>query len=174
MIGITVVPAAFILPVFLDDSNKPQFIVPGSHEFEVGESARYYLWNDHQTVFEGKSYDRSESLPDEVSITIRDEAGQTLPFTPNTSIYSTVGNSIKNSIGYVDVPEPGLVSVNVSGSFEPRVFSFSEFGFLSFLGKIFAAIGLSALFALAGLGIAIWGIVRLARESNERPPDAVA
>lgn len=72
VVGAFVVPAAVILPLVLSDWSETQFLVPGSAEFLAEEPGRYYLWNDHQTVFEGFSYNRSESLPDGLHIVIED------------------------------------------------------------------------------------------------------
>ncbi len=167
LIGAFVVPIAFILPVILDDSHERQFIIPGSTEVEIAEPGRYYLWNDFQTVYDGKSYNRSKSIPDGLEITVKDESGRSLAFSSDTSISSSSGSSSKNSIGYIDVEKPSKLSVSVQGGSEQRIFSFSQSGIMKILGLIFGGFGLSMLMALAGIGVSIWGIVKLVKNKKK-------
>ncbi|WOO43237.1 hypothetical protein [Rubellicoccus peritrichatus] len=169
IVGAFVAPLAVIIPVILalDDSDKRQFIIPGEHQFEIEKPARYYLWNDYQTIFDGKSYNRSESLPDGLQISIKDEAGEELKFTSNTMMSSSTGSSTKNTIGYVEVTAPGTLTIRVTGDSDARVFSFSEFSVLKIVGLAFGAFGIGMLIAVAGIGLSIWGIVKLVKNDTK-------
>ena len=167
VVGAFVVPIAFLLPLILNNSDERQFIIPGITEVEILESGRYYLWNDFQTVFDGKSYNRSESIPDGLEIAITNEDGKDLQFTSDTSMSSSSGSSSKNTIGYVEVSNPSRLTVSVSGGSDERVFSFSESGIIKMLGLIFGGFGLSMLLALAGVGISIWGTIKLVMNNRK-------
>ncbi|MDD5262205.1 MAG: hypothetical protein PHD76_10200 [Methylacidiphilales bacterium] len=151
VIGAFVVPIAMILPLILDGSKETQFMIPGSAEVDIEKPGRYYLWNDYQTVFEGKSYNRSEGIPDGLEISIKSANGEKLKFVSDTSISSSSGSSSKHSIGYIQAGNPGKLTVAVSGTAEPRVFSFSESGIMKMLGLIFAGSAISILVALTGI-----------------------
>lgn len=165
VVGAFVVPLLILVPLVLSDASEAQFLGPGRVEFSAEAPGRYYLWNEHQTIFEGTSYHRSESLPDGLNISIKDARGQRLKFTTDTSISSSSGSSAKKSIGYVEVAQPGLVSVNISGDVEPRVFSFAESQLLKVFGLIFGGVGLSILLAVVGVIVGVVGVVRLAQGS---------
>ncbi|MHC4887324.1 MAG: hypothetical protein ACYTGH_19785, partial [Planctomycetota bacterium] len=160
-----------ILPFLLDSSQEQQFLVPGGTQVLVEEPGRYYLWNDYQTVYEGRSYNGSESLPDGLEIRVVDEvAGTPLPFTPDTSISSSTGGDARKSIGYVEAVQPGSLSVTVTGDVEERVFSFSPSRLLLMFAVIFGAVGGAFLAAFVGIGLIIWGIVKVARNGKKDGP----
>ncbi|GHB92575.1 hypothetical protein [Cerasicoccus arenae] len=172
-VGTFVVPIAFILPIILDGADERQFIIPGTTEVEISEPGRYYLWNDFQTVYSGKSYSRSNSIPDGLEITITKQDGEGLAFSSDTSISSSSGSSSKNSIGYVEVSSPCKLTVSVLGNSDKRVFSFSQSGLMKMFGLIFGGFGLSMLLAISGAGISIWGIVKLVKNDKKSEPDGV-
>jgi hypothetical protein len=97
--------------------------VPGSVAASVEKPGRYYLWNDFRTVYEGRSYNRSEGIPDGIEIRVHDAEGQSLEFVGDKSISSSSGSSSRNSIGYVQVGSPGQLKIEVSGGNEDRIFS---------------------------------------------------
>jgi hypothetical protein len=69
-----------ILPVILDGSDGQQFLIPGSTQVAIAEPGRYYLWNDFQTFYDGKSFNRSQRIPDGLKIMVKDEEGNSLLF----------------------------------------------------------------------------------------------
>jgi hypothetical protein len=167
VVGAFVIPLLFVLPMIFGKSQDFQFKAPGSAETTVNEPGRYYLWNDFRTVYGGKSYDRSETIPDGVEIQIRDAAGRQLQFFSDTSISMTSGGSSKKSIGYVVVKDPGKVTLLLAGGNEERIFSFSQSGLLKMFGLIAGGFGLSMLTGLVGFGLIIWGVVKLVRGSKK-------
>lgn len=170
IIGAIVVPILILIPLFKGGSEDEQFIIPGEHRVTVPEEGRYYLWNNYRTIFEGQSYHRSEEIPDGLDFSITTSTGEALPFFSDTSTSSSNGSSSKNSIGYVKVAGPETLSISVSGDSEKRIFSFSK----SILGKMFGLIflggALSVLSAFAGIGIIIWGIIKMVQGSKTPPP----
>ena len=182
ILGGFVIPLLIVLSVFLGKSNEVQFKVPVSTQATIEKPGRYYLWNDFRTVYDGKSYNRSESIPDGMKIQIHNSRGDLLKFVSDTSMSSSVGTSSKNSIGYIEVESSGKVSIEVLGGNEDRIFSFSESGLLKMIGLFLGGFGLSMLVAFSGIGTIIWGIVKLVREKrkgenaggNAAPPRASA
>ena len=167
VLGAVVVPLAIVLPLVLGNKNQIQFMIPGSAQVVVAKAGRYYLWNDYRTVFEGKSYNRSEAIPDGIEITIRNEGtGERLDFVSDLSISSSGGSGSKNSIGYVEVHAPGRVGVEVLGGNEERIFSFSRSLLWVLLGFILGGFGLFMILGLSGAGLTIWGIIKLVRSST--------
>jgi len=163
VLGGFVIPFLLILPLFLNKPDNQQFLIPGSKEVTVEKVGRYYLWNDFQTVYDGKSFSRSENIPDGLEIIVTDDAGKTLPFKSDTSTSSSSGSSSKNSIGYVEVSNQGKLMVSVSGDSEERVFSFSRSIFPKMFLTILGGGAASLLMAFIGFGIGIWGAIKLAR-----------
>jgi hypothetical protein len=172
LVGAFVVPLLFILPLILEHEQAAQFKAPGSIEVAVKKPGRYYLWNDYQAVYNGKSYNRSESIPDGLEIRIRDADGHELQIVSDGSISTSGGSSAKKSIGYVGVEHPGKVTVQVTGGSEDRIFSFSQSGLLRIFGLILGGFGLSVIVAVGGIGLVIWGSVKLVRANRKGEPNA--
>jgi hypothetical protein len=171
VLGAFVIPLLFILPLILGGANELQFRVPGTIQAVVDEPGSYYLWNDYETVYFGKSYNRSKTIPDGTEIRIRNENGEQLAFVSDKSISESSGSSSKNSIGYVTVQKPGKINIEVTGGSEERIFSFSRSRVLKFLGILLGGFSLSMLFAIGGLSIAIWGIIKLIRGNKNGEKD---
>ena len=166
LVAAFVVPFLFVLPLLLQHQNENQFKVPGAIEVVVGKPGRYYLWNDFQTVYNGKSFNRSERIPDGLNIQISDSEGHPFNFVSNTSISSTNGSSAKNSIGFVEVDRPGKVTVRVSGGAEDRVFSFSQSGLLKIFLFVIGGFAGAGILGLTGIFLLVWGIVKLVRRNS--------
>lgn len=160
--GILVGPGFMIFTLMLNRQAPRQFLVPGSVEVVVEKPGRYYLWNNHQTIFEGRTYDTSESLPGGLEMTISDERGQKIPLIPDGSVSSQNGAMSKSSIGYVEVTTPGRLDVLVEGNADERVFSFAPADSMKMLALIFGGMGAFMLLAISGIVVGIIGIVRMA------------
>ncbi|WDE96839.1 hypothetical protein PQO03_02545 [Lentisphaera profundi] len=169
ILGAIIVPMAIVLPLMLRESNNDQFRAPGTTQVNIDKPGRYYLWNDHITVFEGKSYNRSEHIPDNMEFVFQNKGtNEKLEFISDTSISSSSGSSSKNSIGYIEVQNPGDIDINISGDIKERVFSFSQSDILLMIGLIFGGCALSMILGFTGFGIAVWGVVQLI-QSNKKP-----
>lgn len=166
VLGAFVLPLACVLLLVLGHKEPVQFKVPGTQEINVEKPGRYYLWNDFQTVYEGKSYDRSEHLPDGMEIKIRDSNGTPLRFVSDGSMSSKDNDSARNTVGYVEIENPGKVKIEVSGGNEERIVSFEQSQLLKMAGFLVADFGVSALVALGGFALGIWGVIKLVRSNK--------
>jgi hypothetical protein len=147
---------------------------PGTIEVQVDDPGRYFLWNEYRTVFEGRSYSRSEELPDGVGFSaVRMDTGESISFRTNFSITHRSGQREKASIGYFEVTEPGLYRVSVEGLRQTRIFAFGQssmddFGGMMARGFFFTLFSIAAM--LAGLLFLIFGILELVRKRSAQPP----
>ena len=167
VLGAFIFPVLVVLPLILGKSSAVQFKVPGIIEVPVEVPGRYYLWNDFEIVYKGKSYDRSKSIPDGMEIRIWNTNGDLLEFVSDSSISSSGDAGGSNSIGYVTVQSPGKVRIEIVGGNEERIFSFSRSRFLAIFSRIAGGLSLSMLVGLGGIGMIVWGIVKLVRTSKK-------
>ena len=168
ILGAFVIPLTVVLFLILDDSNEKQFMIPVTTVVAVEEPGRYYLWNEYQTVFNGISYNRSESIPDGIEIKIRNhETGKPYDFISNGSISSNSKGSSRNSIGYVEIQSVGSIDIEIAGGNEERIFSFSQFDLWAIFGLVFGGIGISMMTCLSGFGLAIWGIINVSKSNKK-------
>jgi hypothetical protein len=165
-LGAFVVPVLSVLPIIFGKSDEIQFNVPGKQEFTATDTGRYYLWNDYRTVYHGKSYDLPENIPGGMDIRIRDTNGSELQFVNDASTSVNSGTDSKKSIGYVQVDQPGKLEIEVSGGAENRVFSFAKSRLLKIAGLVLGGMALSVLIVILGIGLIVWGIVKLVRSST--------
>jgi len=168
ILGTFVIPFLCVIPLFPDGSKDVQFKVPGTIQAVIDKPGRYYLWNDYRTIYKGKSYNRSESIPDGLEIKIKDSNGKLLDFVCNSYNSTYSGDNARKSIGYVETKNVGKVDIEVSGGNEERIFSFSSSSnLLKIIVLFFGSFAIAALFALAGVGITIWGIVKLVNANKK-------
>ncbi|QQL44580.1 hypothetical protein [Sulfuriroseicoccus oceanibius] len=167
--GVFVVPVLWILPVITQETKQQQFLGPGAIDYQAAESGRYYLMNDFQSFYDGRNYHRPEDLPDGLEVVVTDGAGERVAFFADRSFSSTSGGRSSRSVGYVDLDGPEQLTVVVDGRFEPRVFSFGKSRFMEVFKLIFGVFGVSALIVVVGLGLAIWGLVKLLNAPKEEP-----
>ncbi len=167
ILGAVVFPLAIVLPVFLAlNGHLVEFKVPGTFETNVVKAGRYYLYNDYQTIYNGKTYDNSTNLPGGMEIKVLDSQGQVLQFNGDTSFSVGGSGTERKSIGYVEVHTPGKVRIEVSGAGEERIFSFGQENFFKFFGLMFGTVGLGIIIAFGGIGLAVWGIIKLVRSNK--------
>lgn len=172
LLGSIIIPGVFVLLFTLQiikDSNNSQFLVPGSIEVEVTEPGRYYLWNDYQTLFNGTSYNEPPTLPSGLTFTFTDEQSNTLAFTSDTSFSSTSGSNVSDSIGYIDVTQPGKIKVDVTGPVTPRVFSFGKNVVWKIIGTVFGSVALVLTSLFVGVGLMLWGFIKLMNNKQDEP-----
>src|SRR5688500_11171198 len=70
----TAAVVALIVWVALEFETNQQFLAPGRYTIELATPGEYVVWNDHRTVFEGRTYDESEKLPGGIRIAVVDVA----------------------------------------------------------------------------------------------------
>ena len=172
-LGACAIPLLVVLPLIFEKSTAVHFKAPGTIEVPVEGPGRYYLWNDFQTVYKGKSYDRSKSIPDGMEIRIWNANGDLLEFVSDSSISSCGDAGGSNSIGYVTIKSPGKVKIEIAGGNEERIFSFARSRFLKIFSRVAGGFLLSMLGVLGGLGMITWGIVKLVT-TNKRVKEPAA
>jgi len=152
-----------------------QFLAPGRQALML-KAGNHVIWNDHVTVFEGRSYRSSRELPGGVQVTVTDSGGA------DVALRSASGMSYKGSstervaVMQFDVPRPGRYEIAVRGDFQPRVFSVGPDHVGAVLWTVLGA--LAALFVGwgAGIGIAAWAFLQRehAREAAPRGAPVMA
>lgn len=162
-----VVPGLVVVDFFLKRPLSWQFRIPGSQVVRVEEPGRYHLWDDFETVFEGRSYQKVEGLPDGAEIAIRSVDGRVLPFVGDLSTHFSGKSGSKRSIGYVELSEPCELRVLVSGDFEERVVSFSKWEFRQMMTRILGSGVVAFVLVLVGWGAILWGGSQLARSGGK-------
>jgi hypothetical protein len=66
--------AAVVARLVLTWEEGTQFLAPGRQALTLN-AGEHVVWNDHVTVFEGRSYRSSKDLPDGVQVTVTDSGG---------------------------------------------------------------------------------------------------
>jgi len=152
------------LLTFLICNDDIQFLIPGSVEIE--DEGRYYLWNDYQTVYEGKTYSMPEEVPDNLIISLKTKDGALhYDIIGKTSISSSSYPTSKKSIGYFDITVPGDYILKVKGVSKPRVFSFRQFNYDTLEFAMVLGIGGSVclLIIFAGFALGVVGVVKMVK-----------
>ena len=164
--GVAIIPATIVAPILKGVAQDHPFLAPGGREVSIAKPGQYYLWNEYDTMFEGKSYQHDVALPTGLEVTVRDESGEVLAFTAYDKISMSIGNGSKKSVGYVEVTEPSTLQVDVTGDFEPRVFSFAHSPVKEMAMRFLRAAVIAALSGLLAIGLVIWGIVKVTRANR--------
>jgi len=165
VIGIALIPL-IVLKVIKSTPEPQQFLVPGKVEVSVSEPGKYYLWNDHQTFYEGKFYNSGDTLPN-VEFYVTDETGKRLSVKKDASTTIDLGETSKKSIGYIDVENSEMLTIGVEGEFNERVFSFSENHALRIIGAIMGGFVCAGILLFVGLALVIWGVIALVLSSKK-------
>ena len=176
VIGGLIAPSVITLLLFLHLLNeKPlaQFLIPTEVKITIEKEGKYYVWNDHHTIFRGKTYAFSEEMPNNLEISLHEENNKkTIEFHGYSSISSMTGNSSKSSIGYFEVSKPGVYTLIISGETIPRVFSFGKSFFnLKIFLCYFGTICSSVLIAIGGIIFVVIGIVELCKAKKTMSPE---
>ncbi len=143
--------------------HEPQFEVPGTFRSSADQPGRYYVWDNHLTMFEGTKIQRDEKFPEELEIIIRDAAGNPVEFVADTSKSWRIGNHDKSSVGYIDAKVPGEFEIEVRGDAETRILSFSQPDLFKELRSALMGFAVAAVFALVGAIAMLLSIFRRAR-----------
>jgi hypothetical protein len=172
-VGLAGVAAAAALAVWfaLGFDRSTQFVVPGRLAAVLDRPGDYLVWNDYQTVFQGRSYNESLRLPSGVRIRVLDPAGgRTLDVQASQGATYSSGSENSVSVARFAVAQPGRYEIVVEGDFPPRVFSVGRDFFFSMMATIFGALALAFAGLAAAAGIAIWAYIR--REAGPGPAQA--
>ena len=181
LFGVAGMAIAFGLVIYAiasaDDAN--QFVVPGRHAFVVENPGKHRVWNDHRTVFQGRTYDVPRELPEGVRIIVTGVDGR-LEVISGGSATSTTTEVERVAIASFEVANPGRYEIVVEGDFKPRVFSVGR----DFVPRLVATI-FGAFFAIfTGIAVAcvlgLWTFLKRhptvleARPASAAPPVTAA
>ena len=151
--------AALVASLVLHYDGGTQFVAPGSKTLDL-RKGRQVIWNDHVTVFEGRSYDSSRNLPDGLQITVTDGSGRSVTLRGTTGATVKGGGTERVAVMDFEVLQPGRYTITARGDFPPRVLSVGPEVVWLVMGSIFGAIGLVLLGTGAGVAIAAWAFIR--------------
>ena len=167
--------AALVARLVLTWEEGTQFLAPGRQALTL-DPGEHVVWNDHVTVFEGRSYRSSKDLPDGVQITITDGSGASVALRRASGATYKGFNTERVAVMKFDIARPGRYEVAVQGDFQPRVFSVGPDHTGALLWTAFGAIALLFLGFGAGIGVAAWAFIRReqAREAAPRAAEATA
>lgn len=175
LFGIAFVGPMILIAPFLSSlaDGVVSFEASGELEVTVEEPDRYYVWNVHTTVYEGRSYSQSKTLPSGVTFSLTEvETGEEIPFETDLSISTTTGANESHSVGYFEVEKSGAYLLTIGGLDEPRIFAFGPSIFGDFV-SIFGWVGLGLLVAfglvIAGILLIIFGAIEMSRKKESRP-----
>ena len=173
ILGGIIIPTVFSAIVILYAiSSKPlaKFTIPGQATVNIEKQGKYYLWNDYQTVFDGKTYFNSEDMPHGLDISLLEkQEGDSVEFIFEQSISSSRGESHKNSIGYFEITKPGTYILSVLGESEPRVCSLGTS--IYNLRNVFVFLGTSCLagvMGITGFVLVLVGFIGFVKDNNQK------
>jgi hypothetical protein len=163
-VGAPVLFVAFLLTT----GGGQQFQVPGATTLEVTKPGTYVIWYDHSTFFEGRSYSFGEALPNGLRVRIRNRnTGAQILMARGLGASETSGSEKRSSVGEFEAPNPGAYEIEVTGSFEPRVFSVRR----SLMARMFLGIlGLIGLELLGWVGAPLIVIIVFLKRRKEATP----
>ena len=139
-------------------SLVPQFMAPGEQQIDVSETGRYFLWDNYRTWHDGEAVTRSAQFPSTFSIKAFAAGGRELRFTPDRSHSWSIGNHAKRSVGYLDLPETGPVTIKVAGDAKTRIVSLAKADMKKELWQKLGGFGLAVIIAIVGLPFLLWGL----------------
>jgi hypothetical protein len=167
-----IIIAIFLIASTVSDliQGKPhekQFAAPGSHQTQIADTGRYYLWHHYKTVYEGEPIKRSENAPSGLEITIRNAAGTELTFNRDDKESWSIGNHGKKSIGYIEATSSQNVQIETGGDVSQKVIlSFSKSDMRKDLWIAFRGLAVAAVTGIFGLPLFIWGFISSTKKSS--------
>lgn len=143
-----------------------QFKVPGTLSAEIHSPGRYYVWDNHWTMFNGERYQYPADCPENAQIIVREETDVELPFVPDTSQNWSIGNHEKTSIGYVDLTASTTLRLEVDSVGRDRIFTVSSRTMKQELWASLGGLGVGLFAVVVGIPIALLGLL-LRRRAND-------
>ena len=167
--------AGLVARLVLTWEEGTQFLAPGRQALTLNPG-EHVVWNDHVTVFEGRSYRSSKSLPDGVQVTVTGSGGASVVLRRASGATYKGFNTERVAVMKFDIARPGRYEIAIQGDFQPRVFSVGPDHTGALLWTIFGAIALLFLGFGAGIGVAAWAFIRReqAREAAPRAAQTTA
>jgi hypothetical protein len=159
--SLVAVPAGFIVMLVREDASAVRFTVPGEKQFTIAKPGRYILWNEHETIFNSRTYSSGQKLPDGMRIELIDiAADEALPMQPDLSTTEKRGATERSSIGSFQIERAGDYRFVVEGDFAERIFFFRESLLKLFMPRVARLLAISLLGILASAVIALAVFIR--------------
>ncbi len=133
--------------------------VPGTLHVVIDQADRYYLWDNHWTLFDGRRVQYPKGCPDDIRVTVLDSEGGELQFVADSSKSWSIGNSSKTSVGYVDVPDAAELQLKIENLDRERIFSVSNDTMKQELWDRLGGLGIGIVIGLLGLPITLVGLM---------------
>ena len=144
-----------------------QIKVPGKVTAEIETAGRYYVWDNHWTMFGGERVQYSADWPDDAKVSVRDANGSELEFVSDASQNWSIGNNEKTSIGYVDVPAATTIQLDIDDTGRDRVVTVSNRTMKQELWSRLGGFGLGLVVGVVGIPICLLGLFVRRRGSAE-------
>lgn len=162
LVGGLAIPAGLLIPAFGAPSEEVVFESPGEATLDIEAPGRFYLWHNYRTIHDGQQVVRNQHLPDGMSFEVtRVDDGSTLAFQSRGSIHTEMANAASQSVGYVDVENPGTFRIEVRGGDDRlRVMSFSRSRMMLFVRAIGFSLLSMVLLGTGGAALMIMGLVQ--------------
>lgn len=137
----------------------PLFAASGTIETRTADGDRYYLWDNHLTMFEGRKVHHSSDFPDDIQISIRERDGEKLDFIRDEGHGWRIGNHAKTSVGYIGSSKPSDIIIQIQGGSGDRVLSFAKANELHDVWRKLRGFAFAAIAFVLGLPIVLWGLI---------------
>jgi uncharacterized membrane protein len=152
---------ALVFNLFSVIGEAQQFLAPGKLVFDVARPGKHLVWNDHRTVFQGRTYDLPEQLPDGLRIRVTETAsGKPLEVRSSRGASSKTAEAERVSIASFEAAAPGRHEIVVEGGFDPRVFSVGPNILPQLFMTIGGVIGAVLLGLTAAVALCVWTYMR--------------
>ena len=133
--------------------------VPGTVSAQIDTPGRYYVWDNHWTMFDGQRVQYAADCPVEAQIVIHDTNGNPLEFVPDTSQNWSIGNNEKSSIGYIDIPAVTSIRLYIANVGRERIVTVSNRSMKEELWARLGGFGIGLLVGVVGVPVAFVGFL---------------
>ncbi len=140
--------------------------VPGTVSAEVDAPGRYYVWDNHWTMFDGQRIQYSDEWPDDAKVVIRDANGAELEFVPDASQNWSIGNNEKTSIGYFNAPAATTIRLDVDITDGERIVTVSNRTMKQELWSRLGGLGVGLVVGAVGVPLCLLGLLLRRRHST--------
>ena len=144
----------------------PQSKVPGSLSAEIEVPGRYYVWDNHWTMFDGQRVKYPAGWPAEAQIAVRDGNGAQLAFVADASQNWSIGNNAKTSVGFIDVPAATAIQIDISDIGRERIVTISNRTMKQELWSRLGGFGIGLAVSAVGAAVCVFGWLRRRRATS--------
>ena len=120
-------------------------------------------------MFDGDRIQYAADCPDDVNVKVRDGDGAELEFVRDASESWSIGNNEKTSIGYVDVPTPTTVHLEINNAGRDRIVTVSNRTMKQELWARLGGFGVGLGVSAIGVPLCLIGLLLGRRKSTAAP-----